>query len=80
MALWSYALGAAAPAVHAFLLLRRSAPTDPDVVEGSFVLASLVFVTALIVITAQAGNTWHPLKDPQVPVALKELAPPRADS
>lgn len=79
VALWSYGLGAAAPAVHTFLLLRRSGPGDPDVVEGAFVLASLVFVAALIVITAQAGNTWHPLEEPEVPLALKELAPPRED-
>lgn len=79
VALWSYALGAAAPALHTFLLLRRSAPDDADVMEGSFVLASLVFVAALIVITAQAGNTWHPLEDPEVPLALRELAPPRED-
>lgn len=79
-ALWSYGLGAAAPAVHAFLLLRRSAPDDPGVVQGSFVLASLVFAAALIVITAQAGNTWHPLEDPEVPAALKELAPSCAEA
>ncbi|MCY0926841.1 hypothetical protein OTB20_11630 [Streptomyces sp. H27-H1] len=79
-ALWSYGLGAADPAVHAFLLLRRSAPGDPDVVQGSFVLASLVFAAALIVITAQAGNTWHPLEDPQVSAALKEPALSRADA
>ncbi|MCZ4124588.1 hypothetical protein [Streptomyces sp. H39-S7] len=78
--LWSYALGAAAPAVHAFLLMRRSAPADPDVTEGSFVLASLVFVAALIVITAQAGNTWHPLEYPAVPSGLRELAPSGEDS
>ncbi|MEU3459156.1 hypothetical protein ABZ721_04260 [Streptomyces sp. NPDC006733] len=75
VALWSYALGAAAPAVHAFLLLRRSAPADPDLTEGSFVLASLVFVAALIVLTAQAGNTWHPLQEPEVPSALREAVP-----
>lgn len=79
VAFWSYGLGAAAPAVHAFLLLRRAAPTDPEVVEGSFVLASLVFVAALIVLTAQAGNTWHPLEDPEVPIALEEPAPHRED-
>ncbi|MCY0937269.1 hypothetical protein [Streptomyces sp. H34-S4] len=79
-ALWSYGLGAAAPAVHAFLLLRRSAPDDPGVVQGPFVLASLVFAAALIAITAQAGNTWHPLEDPQVPAAIKELALSRADA
>lgn len=76
VALWSYALGATAPAVHAFFLLRHSAPTDPAVIQGAFVLSSLVFVAALIVITAQAGNTWHPLESPQVPVALQELTQP----
>jgi hypothetical protein len=76
VALWSYAIGAAAPALHTFLLLRRSGPTDPYIVQGSFVLAFLVFVVALVVITAQAGNTWHPLRDPKAPTAPKELAPP----
>ncbi|MEU8894117.1 hypothetical protein [Streptomyces sp. NPDC048442] len=79
VALWSYALGATAPAVHAYLLLRRADPTDPDVMKGSFMLASLVFVAALVVITAQAGNTWHLLEDPETPAALKELAPLRED-
>lgn len=78
VALWSYGLGAAAPAVHVFLLLRRSAPTDPDVVGGAFVLASLAFLAALILLTAQAGNTWHPLEDQEVPTALKQPAPPRS--
>ncbi|MFD9304099.1 hypothetical protein ACFWCB_15850 [Streptomyces sp. NPDC060048] len=79
LALWSYAIGAAAPALHAFLLMRGTAPDDPDVAKGSFVLASLIFVAALIVIAAQAGNTWHPLADLEVPAALKEPAPPGED-
>ncbi|WP_327305560.1 hypothetical protein OG730_20265 [Streptomyces sp. NBC_01298] len=70
-ALWTYGIGAAAPAVHTFFLLRAVAPADPDVVGGSFVLASLVFVAALIVLTAQAGNTWHPLEDLEVPAAFR---------
>ncbi|MEU1468755.1 hypothetical protein ABZ434_11090 [Streptomyces sp. NPDC005761] len=75
LALRAYALGAAAPAVHAYLLLRRAAPTDPDIVKGSFLLASLVFVAALAVITAQAGNIWHPLQEPEIPLALEEPGP-----
>ncbi|MWA16085.1 hypothetical protein [Streptomyces sp. BA2] len=78
LALWCYGLGAAAPAVHAFFILRRtdpSHPSDPYALQGSFVLASLTFVAALIVLTAQAGNTWRPLKDLETPTALKELAP-----
>ncbi|MCX5206369.1 hypothetical protein OG897_33800 [Streptomyces sp. NBC_00237] len=77
LALWCYGLGAAAPAVHAFLLLRRIDPDDTYILQGSFVAASLVFVAALIVLTAQAGNTWHPLAELETPTALKELAPPR---
>ncbi|MFI5861130.1 hypothetical protein [Streptomyces sp. NPDC051546] len=78
-ALWAYGTGAAAPAVHAFLLLRASDPADPAVVGGSFVLASLVFVAALVVLTAQAGTTWHPLADREVPAALRlPAAPPGA--
>ncbi|MFD5144411.1 hypothetical protein [Streptomyces sp. NPDC058401] len=77
-ALWAYGIGAAAPAVHAFFLLRATDPADPGVVGGSFVLASLVFVAALIVLTAQAGNTWHPLEDREVPAALRLSAPPPA--
>ncbi|MGV9453051.1 hypothetical protein [Streptomyces sp. NPDC003635] len=75
-ALWAYGLGAAAPAVHTFLLLRGSASDDPYVVQGAFVLAFLVFVAALIVLTAQAGNTWHPLEDTGVPPGLTELSQP----
>ncbi|MFD7691618.1 hypothetical protein [Streptomyces sp. NPDC059781] len=76
-ALWAYGLGAAAPAVHVYLLLSGSAPGDPDTAKGSFVLAFLIFVAALIVLTAQAGNTWHPLEDTGVPPGLRELSPPR---
>lgn len=79
LALWAYALGAAAPAVHAYLLLRRAAPADPDIMKGSFLLASLVFVAALVVITAQAGPTWHPLQEPEAPLALRERGPRGAD-
>ncbi|MFD9122864.1 hypothetical protein [Streptomyces bottropensis] len=79
LTLWCYGLGAAAPAVHAFFILRRTDPSDPYILQGSFVLASLVFVAALIVLTAQAGNTWHPLEGLETPTALKELAPPRKD-
>ncbi|MGW1772183.1 hypothetical protein [Streptomyces sp. NPDC002104] len=79
-ALWSYGIGAAAPAVHAFLLLRATAPGNPDTAEGAFVLASLVFLAALIVLTAQAGSTWHPLADREVPAALRLPGPsPSAD-
>ncbi|MFF3214824.1 hypothetical protein ACFYYB_29825 [Streptomyces sp. NPDC002886] len=74
-ALWAYGIGAAAPAVHTFFLLRAIAPADPDIVGGSFVLASLVFVAALIVLTAQAGNTWHPLEDLEVPAAFRPPVP-----
>ncbi|MFE6364892.1 hypothetical protein ACFVP3_33485 [Streptomyces sp. NPDC057806] len=76
-ALWTYGLGAAAPAVHTYLLLSGSAPGDPHTAQGSFVLAFLVFVAALIVLTAQAGNTWHPLEDTGVPPGLRDLSPPR---
>ncbi|MER6349319.1 hypothetical protein ACWC10_17495 [Streptomyces sp. NPDC001595] len=76
-ALWAYGLGAAAPAVHIYLLVSGSAPGDPDIAKGSFVLAFLVFVAALIVLTAQAGNMWHPLEDTGVPPGLRELSPPR---
>ncbi|KAB1986050.1 hypothetical protein [Streptomyces triticiradicis] len=79
LALWCYGLGAAAPAVHAFFMALRTDPGDPYIRQGSFVLASLVFVAALIVLTAQAGNTWHPLEGLETPTALKELAPPRED-
>ncbi|WP_371621516.1 hypothetical protein OG245_00335 [Streptomyces sp. NBC_01116] len=79
LALWCYGLGAAAPAVHAFFILRRTEHSDPYVLQGSFVLASLAFVAGLIVLTAQAGNTWHPLEDSETPIALKELAPPSED-
>ncbi|MFI1676347.1 hypothetical protein [Streptomyces sp. NPDC020607] len=79
LALWCYGLGAAAPAVHAFFILRRTDPSDPYALQGSFVLASLAFVAALIVLTAQAGNTWHPLEGLETPTELKELAPPRED-
>ncbi|MFD3657848.1 hypothetical protein [Streptomyces sp. NPDC058620] len=79
-ALWAYAVGAAAPAVHAYFLMSSSAPGDLDVRKGSYALASLVFLAALIVITAQAGNTWHPLEDPGTPTALQEPSPPRAHS
>lgn len=78
-ALWSYGIGAAAPALHAFLLMRGTAPVDPDVAEGSFALACLVFVAALIVLTAQAGSTWHPLADPEVPAAFERPDPARAE-
>ncbi|MFJ7270541.1 hypothetical protein ACIQV3_28550 [Streptomyces sp. NPDC099050] len=77
-ALWSYGIGAAAPAVHTFFLLRAIAPGDPDTAGGSFVLASLVFLAALIVLTAQAGNTWHPLADLEVPAAFRPPVPPPA--
>ncbi|MGW5641064.1 hypothetical protein [Streptomyces sp. NPDC003832] len=76
-AVWAYGLGAAAPAVHIFLLLRGSAPDDPYVAQGAFVLAFLVFVAGLIVLTAQAGNTWHPLEDTGVPPGFTELSQPR---
>lgn len=76
-AVWAYGIGAAAPAVHVYLLLSGSAPGDPDISQGSFVLAFLVFVAALIVLTAQAGNTWHPLEDTGVPPGLRELSPRR---
>lgn len=79
-ALWAYAVGAAAPAVHTYFLMSSSAPGDPDVRKGSFVLACLVFLAALIVLTAQAGNTWHPLEDPGPATALQELSPPRTRS
>ncbi|MFI5801279.1 hypothetical protein [Streptomyces sp. NPDC051561] len=82
LALWCYGLGAAAPAVHAFFILRRTDPHDTYILQGSFVLASLVFLAALIVLTAQVGNTWHPLRGVETPTALKELAghgPTRAD-
>ncbi|MER5758977.1 hypothetical protein [Streptomyces sp. NPDC002082] len=75
-ALWSYGIGAAAPAVHTFFLLRATAPGDPDIAQGSFVLAFLVFVAGLIVLTAQAGNTWHPLADREVPAAFRLPGPP----
>ncbi len=74
-ALWAYGLGAAAPAVHVYLVLSGTAPGDPDIAKGSFVLAFLVFVAALIVLTAQAGNMWHPLEDTGVPPGLRELSP-----
>ncbi|MEV7297635.1 hypothetical protein AB0N79_39460 [Streptomyces microflavus] len=77
LALWCYGLGAAAPAVHAFFILRRTGHSDPYVLQGSLVVASLAFVAGLIVLTAQAGNTWHPLEDLETPTALKELALPR---
>ncbi|MER5258149.1 hypothetical protein [Streptomyces sp. NPDC002855] len=80
LALWCYGLGAAAPAVHAFFLLRRTDPNDPYVLQGSFVLASLTFVAALIVLTAQAGNTWHPLGGLETPTALKDLAHPASQT
>ncbi|GGR01112.1 hypothetical protein GCM10010280_56390 [Streptomyces pilosus] len=76
-AMWTYGIGAAAPAVHVYLLLSSSAPGDPDTAKGSFVVAFLVFVVALIVLTAQAGNTWHPLEDTGVPAGLRELSPPQ---
>ncbi|MFE4264266.1 hypothetical protein [Streptomyces sp. NPDC056883] len=75
-ALWSYGIGAAAPAVHTFFLMRATAPGDPDIAQGSFVLASLVFVAGLIVLTAQAGNTWHPLAERDVPAAFRLPGPP----
>jgi hypothetical protein len=79
--LWSYGCGAAAPAVHAYLLMRRTAPTDPDVVKGSFMLACLVFVVALLVLIAQTRKTWSSwLKDREIPLALKELAPFRENA
>ncbi|MFE2053013.1 hypothetical protein [Streptomyces sp. NPDC059459] len=74
-AIWAYGLGAAAPAMHVYLALSGSAPEDPYTRQGSFVAALLVFVAALIVLTAQAGNTWHPLEDTGVPSGLRELSP-----
>lgn len=74
-ALWSYGLGAAAPAVYIFFLLKNTAPGDPETTQGSFVLAFLVFVAGLIVLTAQAANTWHPLEDREVPAEFRRPEP-----